>query len=118
MAAFQSHPTLRRVYVETCSWNANRGRCPERNDWRFCFAQLTAALFRESNPAPLKYALSLLGLMSPKVRLPLVELTNPTKAELTGILAQVCDGYSVSMIGKICGQAHSNGRHANVAGRH
>ncbi len=82
------------------------------------FAQLTAALFRESNPAPLKYALSLLGLMSPKVRLPLVELTNPTKAELTGILAQVCDGYSVSMIGKICGPAHSNGRHANVAGRH
>jgi dihydrodipicolinate synthase/N-acetylneuraminate lyase len=50
------------------------------------FAQLTAALFRESNPAPLKYALSLLGLMSPKVRLPLVELTNPTKAELAGIL--------------------------------
>jgi len=82
------------------------------------FTQLTAALFRESNPAPLKYALSLLGLMSPKVRLPLVELTNPTKAELTGILAQVCDGYSVSMIGKSRGPAHSNVRHANVACRH
>lgn len=82
------------------------------------FAQLTAALFGESNPAPLKYALSLLGLMSPKVRLPLVELTNPTKAELTAILAQVCDGYSDSMIGKICGPAHSNVRHANVASRH
>jgi len=33
-------------------------------------AQLTYALFREPNPVPLKYALSLLGLMSPKVRLP------------------------------------------------
>jgi 4-hydroxy-tetrahydrodipicolinate synthase len=76
------------------------------------FLQLTATLFRESNPAPLKYALSLLGLMSPKVRLPLVELTNPTKAELTGILAQVCDGYSVSMIGKIRGSAHGNVQHA------
>ena len=65
------------------------------------FAQLTAALFRESNPAPLKYALSLLGLMSPKVRLPLVELTDQTKAEIAGILNLVCDGYSDFMIGKI-----------------
>ena len=79
------------------------------------FAQLTAALFRETNPAPLKYALSLLGLMSPKVRLPLVELTNPTKAELAGTLALVCDGYSDSMIGKICGPAHSKVQHSNLA---
>ena len=82
------------------------------------FAQLTAALFRESNPAPLKYALSVLGLMSPKVRLPLVELTNPTKAELTTILAQVCDGYSVTMIGKMRGPAYSDARYADVARRH
>ena len=60
------------------------------------FARLTAALFRESSPAPLKYALSLLGLMSPKVR----------------------DGYSISMIGKICGAAHSDVRHFNVACRY
>jgi 4-hydroxy-tetrahydrodipicolinate synthase len=65
------------------------------------FAQLTAALFRESNPAPLKYALSLLGLMSAKVRLPLVELTDQTKIELASILNLICDGYSDFMIGKI-----------------
>ena len=38
-------------------------------------APLTTALFRESNPVPVKYALALLGLMSPAVRLPLVELS-------------------------------------------
>ena len=51
------------------------------DDWRLYqrnrdagpLAQLTSALFRETSPAPLKYALSLLGLMSAKVRLPLVE---------------------------------------------
>jgi 4-hydroxy-tetrahydrodipicolinate synthase len=36
-------------------------------------ARLTAVLFREINPTPVKYALSLLGVMSPRVRLPLVE---------------------------------------------
>src|ERR1700734_2599908 len=35
-------------------------------------APVTAALFRESNPVPLKHALALLGLISPAVRLPLV----------------------------------------------
>jgi 4-hydroxy-tetrahydrodipicolinate synthase len=35
-------------------------------------AQLTYALLREPNSVPLKYALSLLGLMSPRVRLPSV----------------------------------------------
>ena len=64
-------------------------------------AQLTAALFREPNPAPLKYALSLFGLASPKVRLPLVELSGQAKTEVAGVLARFCDEYSASMIGKI-----------------
>ena len=58
------------------------------------FGQLTATLFRESNPAPLKYALGLLGFMLPKVRLPLVELTETVKAELAGILAHLCETQS------------------------
>lgn len=62
-------------------------------------AQLTAALFQETSPAPLKYALSLLGLMSPKVRLPLVELSDQTKAEVAAVLARVCDGYAEHVIG-------------------
>ena len=45
-------------------------------------AELTATLFRESNPVPVKHALALLGLMSPAVRLPLVELSNQHRAEL------------------------------------
>jgi 4-hydroxy-tetrahydrodipicolinate synthase len=64
-------------------------------------APLTAALFRETNPVPLKYALSLFGLMSPTVRLPLVELSAQAKAEVTCVLAGLCDEYSGSMIAKI-----------------
>jgi 4-hydroxy-tetrahydrodipicolinate synthase len=41
--------------------------------------QLTAALFRETNPAPLKYALSSCGMMLPKLRLPLVEVSEETR---------------------------------------
>jgi len=54
-------------------------------------AQLTAALFRETNPVPLKYALSLLGLMSPVVRLPLVELSEQTRAEVAAVVTKMCD---------------------------
>lgn len=61
--------------------------------------QLTAALFRESSPTPLKYALSEIGLMSPRVRLPLVEATDQTKAELAAVMARICDGYGEYMIG-------------------
>ena len=71
-------------------------------------AQLTSALFRETNPVPLKYALSLLNLMSPKVRLPLVELTEQTKAELAAIMAQMCDENENYMVGKVCGPVHNH----------
>ncbi|HZL27463.1 MAG TPA: 4-hydroxy-tetrahydrodipicolinate synthase [Acidobacteriaceae bacterium] len=83
---------------------------PSAQRWALPIAKLTAALFRETSPAPLKYALSLLGLMSPMVRLPLTELTDKTKADLADILTQVCDGYSEYMIGKIGGSAHSSRR--------
>ena len=62
-------------------------------------AQLTSALSRETNPAPLKYALSLLGLMSAKVRLPLVEPTLDTRREIKAALARVeecCADYLVA----------------------
>ena len=70
-------------------------------------APLTSALFRESNPVPLKYALSLLGLMSPKVRLPLVELTEQTKAELAVVVAQICDANPEHVVTKKPAPAHS-----------
>jgi 4-hydroxy-tetrahydrodipicolinate synthase len=63
-------------------------------------ARLTAMLFRESNPTPLKYALSLLGLMSSAVRLPLVQPNEDTQAEIRVALSQLCDGYQEQMIAK------------------
>jgi 4-hydroxy-tetrahydrodipicolinate synthase len=69
-------------------------------------APLTSALFRESNPVPLKYSLSLLGLMSPKVRLPLVESTEHTKAELAVVMARICDAHFERVIGKMPAPAH------------
>ncbi len=73
-------------------------------------ARLTASLFRETSPAPLKYALSLCGLMSPRVRLPLVELSDQAKNEVACVLARLCDEYSRSMIGKIGGAIRSRRR--------
>jgi dihydrodipicolinate synthase/N-acetylneuraminate lyase len=58
-------------------------------------------LFRETNPAPVKFALNLFDLMAPRVRLPLVEIVEKTKSELTGIVARLCNDWSVSMIGRI-----------------
>jgi 4-hydroxy-tetrahydrodipicolinate synthase len=63
-------------------------------------AQLTAALFREASPAPVKYALSLFGFMSANVRLPLVELTDRSRADLSAIMARLCDEYP-DLIGTI-----------------
>jgi 4-hydroxy-tetrahydrodipicolinate synthase len=60
---------------------------------------LTAALFRESNPIPVKYALALLGLMSSAVRLPLVELSAQHRPEVAEVLWRLCDEYSEFMIG-------------------
>ena len=45
-----------------------------------------AAMFIESNPSPVKYAASLLGLCSPDVRLPLVQVNEATKKKLSEAL--------------------------------
>ena len=66
-------------------------------------ARLTGALFREGNPVPVKYALSSMDMMSPGVRLPLVELTNESKAEIDAVLAQVCEAYADYVIGNAVG---------------
>ena len=44
------------------------------------------AMFIESNPSPVKYAASLLGLCLPNVRLPLVEVQDKTKTKITDAL--------------------------------
>lgn len=78
-----------------------RGQIASAHRYAAPVVKLTAALFCETSPAPLKYALSLLGLMSPKLRLPLVELTSQAKAEVAAVMTQVCDGYANDVIGKL-----------------
>jgi 4-hydroxy-tetrahydrodipicolinate synthase len=73
-------------------------------------AQLTAGLFCETNPVVLKYALSLFGLMSPRVRLPLVELSDLYKPGIAAILAELCDTCPQAMIGRIGGHIRTSRR--------
>ncbi len=47
---------------------------------------LHISLFIESNPSPVKYAASLLGMCNPTVRLPLVEIREETKKKITEAL--------------------------------
>ena len=47
---------------------------------------LIKAMFIETNPAPVKYAMSKFGLCSPELRLPLAEPRESTKAEIDGLL--------------------------------
>jgi 4-hydroxy-tetrahydrodipicolinate synthase len=47
---------------------------------------LHTSLFIESNPSPVKYAASLLGMCNPTVRLPLVEILDETKRKVTEAL--------------------------------
>jgi hypothetical protein len=63
--------------------------------------ELTDVLFKETSPAPLKYALSLLDMMPPRVRLPLVEPGSETKAAIERTLTNLSERYSDGMIGKL-----------------
>ncbi len=47
---------------------------------------LHSAMFIESNPSPVKYAASLLGMCSPEVRLPLVQVKDSTKKIISNAL--------------------------------
>ena len=47
---------------------------------------LHTSLFIESNPSPVKYAASLLGMCKPTVRLPLVEIREETKEKVSKAL--------------------------------
>ncbi len=50
---------------------------------------LHSSLFIESNPSPVKFAASLLGMCSPSVRLPLVEVEEETKKKVSDVLRLV-----------------------------
>jgi 4-hydroxy-tetrahydrodipicolinate synthase len=67
-----------------------QGRLQSARYLQHRLAPLTAALAKE-NPAALKYALGLLGLMSPATRLPIVELADAAKAEVASAIAEIGD---------------------------
>jgi 4-hydroxy-tetrahydrodipicolinate synthase len=79
-------PGLCQAIFSSC----RQGRLQSARYLQHRMAPLTAALAKES-PAALKYALSLLGLMRPTTRLPIVELTASAKAEVARAIAEIGD---------------------------
>jgi 4-hydroxy-tetrahydrodipicolinate synthase len=79
----------RSMYLAT-----RQGQTAKAQRWAGELAPLTAALFRESNPAPVKYALHLLGLMSARVRLPLVAASESTTRDIAAALADLCEHHA------------------------
>jgi 4-hydroxy-tetrahydrodipicolinate synthase len=76
-----------------------QGQIAKAQELAAALARLTAALFRESNPAPVKYALSTMALMSPRVRLPLVEVRNETKVAIDNALAHLAADLPGGLVG-------------------
>jgi 4-hydroxy-tetrahydrodipicolinate synthase len=79
-------PDLCRVIFSSC----RQGRLQSARYLQSRLAPLTACLGKES-PAALKYALCLLGLMSPNTRLPIVELSDASKTEVASAIAEIGD---------------------------
>jgi 4-hydroxy-tetrahydrodipicolinate synthase len=79
-------PDLCQVIFESC----RGGRLQSARYLQRRLAPLTAALIKE-NPAAMKYALCLLGFISPTTRLPIVELTDAAKAEVASAVAAIGD---------------------------
>jgi 4-hydroxy-tetrahydrodipicolinate synthase len=79
-------PGLCQAIFSSC----RQGRLQSARYLQHRMAPLTAALAKDS-PAALKYALSLLGLMRPTTRLPIVELAEPAKAEVARAIAEIGD---------------------------
>ena len=75
---------------QTIFSNCRSGRPQTARYLQNRLAPLIAALAKES-PAALKYALCLLGFMSPATRLPIVELTDAAKAEVASAIAAISD---------------------------
>ena len=64
------------------------GKYDEALDLQFRLLPLIKALFTETNPSPVKYAMSILGLCSAEVRLPLSEPRESTRATIMQVLDQ------------------------------
>lgn len=65
------------------------GDMPRFNQLRDMLMPLHQAMFLDTNPVPVKYAASLLGLMSEEVRLPMVPCQPAVKAQIAEVMQQV-----------------------------
>jgi 4-hydroxy-tetrahydrodipicolinate synthase len=92
----------RNLYLAWRQGNVTRAR-----RLMLAFSPLTAAVFRETNPAPIKCALSLCGVMSPKVRLPLAEISEQARCLLSDVLQRLLDDYPDALIEKISTSSHT-----------
>jgi 4-hydroxy-tetrahydrodipicolinate synthase len=79
-------PDLCQTIFSSC----RQGRLQSARYLQGRLAPLTAALIKES-PAALKYALCLLGFMSPTTRLPIVELADAGQAEVASAITEIGD---------------------------
>jgi 4-hydroxy-tetrahydrodipicolinate synthase len=85
--------TISNVVPEHCRaifTSCRRGRLKQSRRLHDQLSPLAAALSRD-NPAALKYALSMLGLMRPDTRLPIVELDDEAKAAIARSLASLAE---------------------------
>jgi 4-hydroxy-tetrahydrodipicolinate synthase len=79
-------PGLCQAIFSTC----RRGQLQSARYLQNRLAPLTTCLSKES-PAALKYTLCLLGFISPRTRLPIVELSDCAKAEVASAIAEIGD---------------------------
>jgi 4-hydroxy-tetrahydrodipicolinate synthase len=70
---------------------AMAGRLIEARAVHKALSPLVEALFVESNPVPLKAALSILGVAGDAVRLPLFRAAEATRSRLAAALAEFCE---------------------------
>lgn len=75
-----------------------RGDGVKAEEYARCLAELTSALFLETNPGPLKSMLSLLGLMSDTLRLPLVAPNDVVQAKVAAALAAISADHAAQLI--------------------
>jgi 4-hydroxy-tetrahydrodipicolinate synthase len=72
--------------------HCKQGRLPSAQQLQQRLSPLAAMLARE-HPAAIKYALSLLGLMRPDTRLPLVGLSDQAKAEVVDAMVEAVEDF-------------------------
>lgn len=73
--------------VRLCSL-ALEGNYPEAREMQFALLPLIRAMFLETNPSPIKYAMSIAGLCSPEVRLPLDTPRESVRLEIERLIGK------------------------------